>query len=60
GMRDFCFNESYLQGWLHRFQNARVHRFDQAGHYVLQDAGPQIVPLVRSFLDPAGPAPADP
>lgn len=50
GMRDFCFNEVYLQAWQHRFPDAQTHRFDQAGHYVLQDAGQEIALLVQSFL----------
>ena len=50
GMRDFCFDERYLQGWIDRFPEAQVHRFEEAGHYVLEDAAEEIIPLVRSFL----------
>jgi haloalkane dehalogenase len=27
-----------------------VHRFEDAGHYVLEDAGAEVVPLVQAFL----------
>ena len=56
GMRDFCFNERFLHGWIERFPEAEVHRFAQAGHYVLQDAADEIIPLVGRFLEgTAGP-----
>ncbi len=50
GMRDFCFNEAFLKGWIERFPEAQVHRFPDAGHYVVEDAGEAILPLVRDFL----------
>ena len=34
-----------------RFPSAEIHHFPYAGHYVLEDAGEEIVPLVRDFLD---------
>ena len=30
GMRDFCFNETFLDVWVERFPDAAVHRFDAA------------------------------
>ena len=51
GMRDFCFDERFLAGWIERFPEAEVHRFPDAGHYVVEDAGDEIVPLVRAFLN---------
>ena len=50
GLRDFCFTEAYLDGWITRFPEAEVHRFAGAGHYVVEDAGEKILPLVRDFL----------
>jgi haloalkane dehalogenase len=50
GMQDFVFDADYLAEWQRRFPGAVVHRFAQAGHYVLEDAGEQIIPLVREFL----------
>ena len=42
--------DSAEQGWIDRFPEAQVHRFEEAGHYVLEDAAEEIIPLVRSFL----------
>ena len=50
GMRDFVFDETFLAEWTRRFPLAEVHRFEDAGHYVLEDAAAEIVPLAKSFL----------
>jgi pimeloyl-ACP methyl ester carboxylesterase len=50
GERDFVFDRHFLDEWIKRFPSAEVHRFSDAGHYVLEDAADRIVPLVRSFL----------
>jgi len=57
GGRDFCFDDAILQEWTRRFPEANVHRFADAGHYVLEDAGAQIIPLVRRFLAESDSAP---
>ena len=51
GMKDFVFDIHFLNRWIERFPAAEVHRFDQAGHYVLEDAAEQIIPLVQRFLE---------
>ena len=51
GALDFCFNDWYLQEWTSRFPAAAVHRFENAGHYVVEDAHELILPLVRRFLE---------
>jgi pimeloyl-ACP methyl ester carboxylesterase len=33
-----------------RFPQAQVHQFSNAGHYVLEDAGEEIIPLVNKWL----------
>jgi cis-3-alkyl-4-acyloxetan-2-one decarboxylase len=50
GMKDFVFDHHFLAEWVRRFPGAEVHRFARAGHYVLEDEGDEIVPLVRAFL----------
>ncbi|HRX87297.1 MAG TPA: alpha/beta fold hydrolase [Phycisphaerae bacterium] len=50
GARDFVFDDAFLAEWRRRFPGAEVHRFADAGHYVLEDAGDRIIPLVRDFL----------
>jgi pimeloyl-ACP methyl ester carboxylesterase len=50
GMHDFVFDEHFLNEWHRRFPDAEVHRFETAGHYVLEDAGDEITTLVKNFL----------
>ena len=50
GGKDFCFNDHFYQEWCKRFPNARCHYFEDAGHYVLEDAFDRIGPLVEEFL----------
>lgn len=51
GLRDFVFDGDYLAEWRRRFPDARVHAFEDAGHYVLEDKGDEICRLVREFLN---------
>lgn len=55
GMRDFCFTGKFLDVWQSYFPTAQVHRFPEAGHYLLEDAGERVNPLVERFLLPAAP-----
>ncbi len=60
GERDFVFDTDFLQAWRTRFPDATVHSFPDAGHYVLEDAGDAICPLVHHFLDTHPLAPPEP
>ncbi|MFQ5592161.1 MAG: alpha/beta fold hydrolase [Phycisphaerae bacterium] len=50
GAKDFLFNDWYLGEWVARFPEAAVHRFEDAGHYVVEDAHERIIPLMREFM----------
>ena len=50
GGRDFCFNDSFLARWREISPQAHVHRIADAGHYVLEDARDDAVPLVTEFI----------
>ena len=50
GMKDFVFDADFLQEWQRRFPHAEAHRFTDAGHWVLEDAGEEIATLVQRFL----------
>jgi haloalkane dehalogenase len=50
GMRDFCFTPLFLDEWMRRFPKAEVHRFEDAGHYVVEDAHERILPALLKFL----------
>jgi haloalkane dehalogenase len=50
GEHDFVFDHHFREEWQRRFPSAEVHRFPDAGHYVLEDAGAEVLSLVRDFL----------
>jgi haloalkane dehalogenase len=50
GMKDFVFDEHFLNEWQRRFPQAEVHRFPDCGHYLLEDAPEEVLQLVREFL----------
>jgi pimeloyl-ACP methyl ester carboxylesterase len=50
GGRDFCFNDHFLARWREFLPQARVHRIADAGHYVLEDAREEVVPLITDFF----------
>jgi pimeloyl-ACP methyl ester carboxylesterase len=50
GRRDYVFDDAFLAEWRRRLPVAEVHAFDDAGHWVLEDAHERIVPLLRDFL----------
>jgi haloalkane dehalogenase len=50
GMRDWCFRSECLERLLISFPHAEVHRLQDAGHYVIEDAHERIIPLVEDFL----------
>jgi pimeloyl-ACP methyl ester carboxylesterase len=51
GMRDWCFTPYCLERLLESLPHADVHRLEDAGHYVIEDAHERIVPVVRDFLE---------
>ncbi|MCI5223953.1 MAG: alpha/beta hydrolase, partial [Candidatus Electrothrix sp. AR4] len=50
GGQDFCFNDHFYEQWRQRFPSAESHYFPDAGHYVLEDALPEILSLLSPFL----------
>ena len=50
GEKDFVFDRHFLAVWQQTLPEAEVHRFPNAGHLVLEDAGDEILPLIRQFL----------
>ncbi len=53
GMRDFCFDETFLEGFIRRFPSAEQLLFPEAGHYVLEDAGEVALGRIGAFFGPA-------
>jgi pimeloyl-ACP methyl ester carboxylesterase len=50
GMKDPVFDGVILDHLVQYLPQAEVHRYADAGHYVLEDAADRIVPQVRRFL----------
>jgi haloalkane dehalogenase len=50
GMRDFVFDQHFLEEWQRRFPSAAVHRFDRAGHFLFEDEIDSTCALVQQFL----------
>ena len=56
GMKDWVFDEAFLNGWIARFPKAEVRRFPDCGHFLLEDAPAEAVTLIRSFIGRPVPA----
>jgi cis-3-alkyl-4-acyloxetan-2-one decarboxylase len=50
GMKDFVFDKDFLLQWQHRFPDAQIYQFSQAGHYILEDIPEIILKYVNQFL----------
>jgi haloalkane dehalogenase len=50
GRKDFVFDDVFLDEWRRRVPRADYLVFDDAGHYVMEDAHETIIPAVRRFL----------
>jgi haloalkane dehalogenase len=50
GMRDWCFKPQFLERFLDFVPRAEVHRLEDAGHYVLEDAPDEVIAHVSNFL----------
>ncbi|MBI1347447.1 alpha/beta fold hydrolase [bacterium] len=54
GERDFVFNDHFLQEWMARCPQAKVLRYPDCGHYVLEDAAAELIPEICAFLSGSG------
>jgi len=50
GAKDFVFDDHFLAQWQRILPNADVHRFADCGHWVLEDASEDVIPLIQKFL----------
>jgi haloalkane dehalogenase len=51
GELDFVFDRHFLAEWRQRFPDAEVHSYPDCGHYILEDAKAEVVPLISAFLE---------
>ena len=50
GMQDFVFDQYFLAEWERIWPKAQVHRFEDCGHYILEDASEEVLSLINTFL----------
>lgn len=50
GGKDFVFNRDFFREWQRLWPKAETRLFPMAGHYLLEDAGDDVSPLIRDFL----------
>lgn len=50
GMKDFIFDRHFLDKWLEYLPHAQVHRFEDCGHYILEDAPDEVGQLIADFV----------
>ena len=50
GDKDFVFDHHFLAEWREIYPHAEVHQFADCGHYILEDASEEIIPLIRRFF----------
>ncbi|MEK7388098.1 MAG: alpha/beta fold hydrolase [Elusimicrobiota bacterium] len=50
GMKDWVFDRAFLDGWIRRFPKAMVRRFEDCGHFLLEDAPESAVSVISDFV----------
>ncbi len=50
GCKDFVFNTKFLDHWQRLFPDATCHRFEESGHYIIEEERDQIISLIDPFL----------
>ena len=50
GLKDWCFTPEFLKEFQRRFPQAETVAYDNAGHYVFEDAAEEIPSAIRAFL----------
>jgi haloalkane dehalogenase len=50
GMKDWCFTPWFLEKFREFLPQAEVHKIEDAGHYVVQDAPERVIEIMREFL----------
>jgi haloalkane dehalogenase len=51
GMKDFVFDRHFLEEWKRRFPGAEIHSYPDCGHYILEDAKEEVIPLIKNFIE---------
>ncbi|MEM6290350.1 MAG: alpha/beta fold hydrolase [Myxococcota bacterium] len=57
GLKDFVFDHHFLAEWERRFPDAAVTRYEDCGHYILEDAREDLIPKITGFISTQATAP---
>jgi pimeloyl-ACP methyl ester carboxylesterase len=49
-MKDIAFREQELNRWASLFSNCRVIRYGDTGHFVQEEKGSELSPIIEDFL----------
>jgi len=50
GLRDFVFDKNFLDVWKEKMPHAEINEFADCGHYILEDASDEVIPLIEQFM----------
>lgn len=50
GMKDMVFDKHFLETWIQYLPDARVYRFEDSGHYILEDQRDSVGKLILDFF----------
>jgi haloalkane dehalogenase len=50
GMRDWCFTPHFFNQFCEFFTAAEAHRIEDAGHWVMEDAGERVISIIEQFV----------
>ncbi|MGF1761931.1 alpha/beta fold hydrolase [Aliivibrio kagoshimensis] len=50
GLKDFVFDKHFLAKWKEKMPHATVNEFSDCGHYILEDASEEVIPMISGFL----------
>jgi haloalkane dehalogenase len=51
GMKDPAFGPKYLERWRELFNDAQTHEFPDTGHFVQEEQGETLLPIISEFLN---------
>jgi haloalkane dehalogenase len=50
GAKDFVFDDAFLRQWRKYLPQAEVRVWEDASHYILEDAAEEVIPFVANFI----------
>ncbi|MDO4571351.1 MAG: alpha/beta fold hydrolase [Planctomycetia bacterium] len=50
GMKDWCFTPEFMERFQYFFPQAEIYPFNDAGHYVVEDAFERMIPIIDDFI----------